>query len=388
MSGSCANWVAIWRALLAGAVVLASCSSATAGTGTGDIQPDTALDRQTIDKGGGFFNNSNFLIVPIPISNPTLGSGGALAAGMLFKTDEKSKSSLIGAGSFYTSNGSWGAAAVTDLAFDEDHYRTKASAGYANVSYDFYGTGVASGTAGRHVSLTQSGYLLQGSLATKMAPNFYIGGQARYMQIKTAFNLPDLAGDLLANGGPLSRIDNNITTIGLFVTYDSRNKDYSPSEGSLLEASFDAGLHRFVTSNVFTRAKVAYNQYDQIADSLVLASHASLCAEGGQVPIFDLCMMGAGNDLRGYPVGRYQDKAMYTLQEELRWHAFWRVGFVAFGGIGSVAPSINQFGRIFASGGAGMRFVVSKEYGVNLGLDVVVNAQGEKTFYIQVGEAF
>ncbi len=45
------------------------------------------------------------------------------------------------------------------------------------------------------------------------------------MQIKTAFDIPDLAGDLLDNGGPLSHINNNIVTLGLTVTYDTRNKD-------------------------------------------------------------------------------------------------------------------------------------------------------------------
>ncbi len=76
---------------------------------------------------------------------------------------------------------------------------------------------------------------------------------------------------------------------------------------------------------------------------------------------------------------------MFTVQEELRWHAFWRVGFVAFAGMGSVAPSPDRFEKILASGGVGARFLVSKEYGVNLGIDGAINAQGEKTFYIMVG---
>jgi outer membrane protein assembly factor BamA len=120
----------------------------------------------------------------------------------------------------------------------------------------------------------------------------------------------------------------------------------------------------------------------------VLASHGSFCGEGGQVPIFDLCLFGSQNDLRGYAVGRYQDKTMFTLQEELRWHAFWRIGFVAFAGLGSVAPTINRFDKLLYSGGAGMRFLASREYGVNIGIDGAVNAEGQATYYIQVGEAF
>lgn len=355
----------------------------------GDVQPDSAMDAKALDKGGiGFFNDTSFLVVPIPVSNPTLGSGGALAAAMFFKTDETAKSSLIGLGAFKTSNGSWGAATMTNLSLSQDIYRVKGSAGYADVNYDFYGVGNASAEAGRHVSLDQSGYLFQASLEGRVAPDFYIGGQARYMDIKTKFNLPDLAGDLLDNGGPLERIKNTITMLGLIATYDSRDKDYAPNSGTLLDAALDFGLHDFVNSNSFARTTVSWSNYQVLQTDLVLASHASFCGESGQVPIFDLCMFGASNDLRGYAVGRYQDKTMFTFQEELRWHAFWRIGFVAFAGAGAVAPNVQSFDKMLYSGGLGVRFLASKEYGVNVGLDGAVNAQGEATWYIQVGEAF
>ena len=79
---------------------------------------------------------------------------------------------------------------------------------------------------------------------------------------------------------------------------------------------------------------------------------------------------------------------MFAAQAELRWHAFWRIGFVAFGGIGSVAHSVDGFEDLLASGGVGMRFLASKEYGVNLGIDGAVTKDGDKAFYIRVGEAF
>jgi len=48
------------------------------------------------------FNNRSFLVVPIPVLNPAIGAGGTLVAAMLFKTDELSKSSMIGGAGFYT----------------------------------------------------------------------------------------------------------------------------------------------------------------------------------------------------------------------------------------------------------------------------------------------
>lgn len=336
----------------------------------------------------GFFNNSSFLIVPIPISNPTVGSGGGVATAMFFKTDKDSKSSFIGAGSFYTSNGSWGAATLGDVSFNEGRYHARATAGYANVNYDFYGTRATNPGDQQHVSLNQSGGLFQAAFEGRVAQDFYVGGKMRYLTVKTKFKSPEIAGDLLDNDGPLAGIKNNVLTAGLTASYDSRDKDYSPSRGWLIQGGFDAGLNDFIAREPFLRATLSLNRYDTLATDLVLASHGSFCGEGGHVPIFDLCLFGSQNDLRGYAVGRYQDKTMFTVQEELRWRAFWRIGFVAFAGLGSVAPTINRFDKILYSGGGGIRFLASREYGVNIGIDGVVNAQGQATYYIQVGEAF
>jgi outer membrane protein assembly factor BamA len=225
-------------------------------------------------------------------------------------------------------------------------------------------------------------------LEGRAAPDFYVGGRLRYISIKTKFAVPALAGDLLDRDGPLADLKDKVVILGPTASYDSRDKDYSPSRGSLVQTGFDLGMNDFISRAPFMRATLAYNRYDTVADDLVLASHGSFCGEGGEVPIFELCLFGAQNDLRGYAVGRYQDKTMFTLQEELRWHAFWRIGFVAFAGLGSVAPTINRFDKILYSGGAGMRFLASPDYGVNIGIDGAVNALGQPSLYIQVGEAF
>jgi hypothetical protein len=62
---------------------------------------------------------------------------------------------------------------------------------------------------------------------------------------------------------------------------------------------------------------------------------------------------------------------------------------VAFGGIGQVAPDLNELNSddILGSAGLGIRFMPSKEAGVNLSLDY---ARGEDSYawYFRIGEAF
>jgi outer membrane protein assembly factor BamA len=327
------------------------------------------------------------VIFPIPVVNPTIGTGAALAGSMFFKIDEASSSSVIGAAGFYTNNGSWSAGLLASISLDEDRYRIRAIGAYADVNYSFYGIGL-SAKSRPYVTLRQSGYLSQFVLQGQVAPNFYAGGQIRFVQIRTGFSDPELAADLA--GEDVLTINSNTTvwTLGAVTAYDTRNRDYSPDAGELFEGEFNFGSREFVLSDKYLRLAAAYNRYDRITDDLVLATRASLCAVNGRAPLFDLCLFGLRGDLRGYPVGQYQDKSMFAAQSELRWHAFGRFGFVGFAGVGSIGPSFGQFQDWLAAGGVGIRFTASREYGVNVGIDGAINKSGETSLYFQFGEAF
>jgi hypothetical protein len=305
------------------------------------IGPEAALTRKSIAAGRSldFFGVPGFPVAPI--SNPSIRLGGKPAGAVPVETGEPSKLSWPGIG-----------------------------------------------TSSRRpfIFLAQSEALFQGGF--EVAPDFATGGQARYLDIKTSFDRPDITGGIRGHDGKLSRSDNRVAIAGPVTRYDSRNRDTTPAAGALVQAAFDFGLQDFVARNSFLRANTAYNRHDALDDDLVLASRASLCSAAGKVPIFGLCLFGSGSDLRGYAVGRYQDKAMFAVQEELRWHVFPRLGLVVFAGVGSVTPSIGQAGKLLASGGAGLRFFASRGYGVNIGLDGAYNADGESSYYLRVGEAF
>jgi hypothetical protein len=67
-----------------------------------------------------------FVIAPIPISDPAVGSGLGVTTVYTVptkKTEHPSPPPIVGGGAFYTSNASWGVAAVTKLFLKEDRYR-------------------------------------------------------------------------------------------------------------------------------------------------------------------------------------------------------------------------------------------------------------------------
>jgi Omp85 superfamily domain len=369
------------------AVILFVPAAVLAGSLTGGSQMDS-IDVSDIDKSNAFniLDSTSLLVVPVPVSNPTTGSGAALVGAVFFKMDEDSKPSIFGVGGAYTSNGTWGGGAATEIAFDRDRYLAEGLVGYADVNYDFYGIGAAADE--RFVHLDEHGGTIKGEFLARIAPKFYIGGGLRYLDLITTFGDPGVAGSLLGDNIPVPKLENKVYSLSLNFTYDSRDKSFSPSSGQLIAGEFAASGRNFLTNSGYFKSTVDYNRYDLIADDLVLASRVSLCDAGGNVPLFDLCAFGANNDLRGYAVGKIQDRAMIAGQFELRWHDFWRIGFVAFAGAGAVAHSIDDFETPLASAGVGIRFLASKDYDVNIGIDGAITREGDTAWYIQVGEAF
>jgi hypothetical protein len=140
----------------------------------------------------------------------------------------------------------------------------------------------------------------------------------------------------------------------------------------------------------FQSYKFTFNDYWSFAKNQVLAFNLFACATGGQPPFYGNCIYGTNNQLRGYIAGRYLDRYMVTTQLEYRLSLPKRFGVVAFGGAGEVIPGGNQPFRttnFLPSGGAGLRFLLSKKYHVNLRADFA-KGKDSHTWSLGVGEAF
>ncbi len=120
----------------------------------------------------------------------------------------------------------------------------------------------------------------------------------------------------------------------------------------------------------------------------VLALRGYFRTTGGSAPFFILSTFGGGSDLRGYPSGRYRDKAMYSVQGEYRWAMNDKWIFTGFAGFGEVAPDFGSFGGDYLpAAGVGARFVVSQKHRVSLSFDIAQGKDGTE-YYFGVGEAF
>jgi hypothetical protein len=335
------------------------------------------------EKGG------DWIVAPIPISQPSLGSGLGLVVGTvrpLRPSDAKSPPSMFGVGGFKTDNGSWGAGVATRMYLAEDRYRVTAGFGLMDLQYDFYGIGSGAGDRGRHVPLSQEGHAFALGCLRRVSSSFFVG--ARYLRLDMEIGL-DLSGVLDPGEWefPDIRVSTRAAGLGAQAQRDTRDSAFYPRRGSLFSVTADFFDEALGGDHDVQAYALAFNQYRSLGKRGVLAWRAyGRSAQGERIPFYLLSRFG-GSDLRGYGTGRYQDDAMAAVQVEYRLELPKRFGLAFFAGAGGVGPEVTDIDDLLPSAGVGLRYRATKKSHVNLRVDYAVGEHGG-TFHVAVGEAF
>lgn len=341
----------------------------------------TASDGDAIDPDA---KDGEWVVTPIPIVNPTLGAGLAVAAIYSFRPfpeDAESNPSTFAVGGFYTDSDSraFGAGLKSSLA--ADRWRIKVAAAAVDLNYNLYASG---GSASTRIKVHQSGSggLVEVQRAT--ARDLFVGvflalGETRFVPRDNT--LPPL-------GAPGSEFDGRVATVGLHLESDRRDSQYYPTHGHRAEYRYADQSERLGSDFQYRKHTLALNDYSGLLGGVV-ASRLFVCYAEGDVPFFDECLYGSAGDLRGYEVGRYHDEAMFAAQVEYRRELSPRWGAAAFVGTGQVMPDFGALGSnpALPAVGLGLRWTAAQENHINLRIDYAHGEDGD-TIYIAIGEAF
>jgi hypothetical protein len=339
---------------------------------------------------------TEFIAAPIPISNPTIGSGLGVVGAVLFpinRGDRVSPSSIAGLGGFYTDSHSYtlGAGFRTYLA--EDHWRLLLGAAAGKLHYDLSPPGTGPGSGAISVPIVQDVRGATVETLRRVSGSFFAG--ARYVYAKTTVDIDP--ADLGSEAAPPEKDRSTIVAaLGPRIQSDSRDSNYYPTRGALFDLNADFYDPAFGGTRSFQSYKAAVNVFFSPGERQVLAGRLSACSVRGDAPLYLLCLYGLQSDLRGYEVGRFFDRAMLATQAEYRFSLserlgfFGKFGFVAFAGVGEVAPSFGDFNSddLLPSAGLGIRFLVAKENRINFRIDYAWGRAGSRGLYVGVGEAF
>jgi hypothetical protein len=350
-----------------------------------------------------------WLLAPIPISSPAIGSGLEWAVARLFafdKKDEVSPASTIGIGGIFTNNGSLGIAVGSRLYLKQDRYRIAGAIASASINFDVYGIGQAAGHQGIFVPLNVKGGVGVGEFLYRIGKGIYMGGRGQYRNATLSLNKDRLNSSDITSQPPdkvanvVEQISSQLlhqTTVSLGPRFqwDTRDSIFYPKEGFITEVASDFFSTGFGSKWSYQYYKASFNKYQSLSEHQVLAFRGMACAAAGdRVPIYDLCLFGTANDIRGYTGGRYQDRRMFATQVEYRLMFpvqgfLGRFGVVIFAGVGAVGNKFTNIGSsdLLPGGGGGLRFRLLKKYPVNFRIDYGQGNDGH-TLSMGVLEAF
>lgn len=364
------------------ALAAAGAARADPETAAGHVQ--TGGEAAAHAKSGG---KPSFIAAPMPQSNPALGNGLAVAALLLYEPKGSGGVWTSGVGGLYTDTDSWAAGVFQKAHLKGDKIRITAAVGYGDMNLDFYGIGPDAGERGRSVTLNHTGVFVMAQGLVRVRENFYLGAQYRYVDNDTVVTRqgPPLFPDLDI---PAPELESRISGLGLAAEYDTRDTEYGPQKGLYAQAQWLVNNDAIGSDFDYNKLTASVNGYHGLGKA-VLAWRGSICGASDGAPFYDLCMYGQQNDLRGYEAGQYRDGGMWAVQAEYRRHLFWRVGAVAFAGVGGIAPSLGDLGdsTVLPAAGIGLRFAVSEKYRVNMSLDAAWGKDSQ-AIYFYIGEAF
>lgn len=369
--------VSIFATLALASTVLAA--SAQADDTATDTRPSVAPDIRE-DESKLKLQKGNFVVVPVPISNPTLDTGlVAGAANFYAQTEEQKKAqpaSVTAVAAMYTSNDSRAAAIVQQNYWRNDRWRFTGVLGAADLRLSLIAPDEGSGS--ESVDWRINGAFFLTRLSRRITGDWYGGVFARVID----------AGQSLEFGGESAGFDtDDVRSAGIGITAEFDSRDLPINTYTGRHFKFDALFNdESIGSNeTYQSYEASFKSFHELSDTAVLAWEIRGCQREGTTPLWDSCRI----KLRGFSATDYLGKVSYSAQAELRWRFTKRWAFVAFGGAGEVAQSFSGFRdrTSIPSYGAGVRFSVLPAKRVNMRLDYAKSRDSD-AIHFSVGEAF
>ncbi|HEY9258908.1 BamA/TamA family outer membrane protein [Chitinophaga sp.] len=346
-----------------------------------------------IDFSDYMIDANGFIPIPILITEPALGIGGAIAPVLLTKRHQpenykKHKNmepippDLTAGLAFYTANKSWGVGGGRSGSFIRWRLRYKIFAAYTDLNLKFYKTLPIKGETEFQVNLKSIPVFLR--LQRQLGySNWHAGFQ--YIFVKTTASLEhSILPDSLFKP---KEMDNISSIAGVLVEYDKRDNTFTPSKGTKFHVGANFSNHIFGSDFDYTNLGAYVYHYIPIGSKKkwVCGLRGDMQQVLGDIPFY----FKPSVDLRGIPKGRYQGNVTTLVETEQRWNIVRRWSAVFFTGVAKAFDDYSDFGSSSwdYSYGTGVRYLLARKFGLYMGADV---ARGPEQwgFYIQFGSAW
>jgi hypothetical protein len=337
------------RITLLAVLIVCSCVSLADESQT-DTRPGIAPDIRE-DETGLKVQRGNFVVVPIPISNPTLDTGLVAGAAYFYaQTDEQKQSqpaSVTAAAPMYTNNDSKAFGLAQQNYWKNDKWRFTGIVGAADLRLSLLAADdSADGTS---VDWNIKGAFLLARLSRRLRGSWYGGVFTRLVDANQRL---DIAIDEDATDFDIG--DVTAAGLGLTVEYDSRDMPINSYSGRHFKLDALFNDESIGSDQTYQSYSAAFQSYHRLTDTVVLAWDLQGCVRGDGTPLWDACTL----KLRGFSATDYLGRSSASAQVEARWQLGTRWGLVGFAGSGFAGDLFSDIREheSLPSYGVGVRF--------------------------------
>lgn len=322
----------------------------------------------------------DFKFLPIPYINYTRSiefqiGGLPMAQFNPVRKDTLSPSSIAGLFGMYSTNKTYFFMGFAKLYLDSDNWRFTTAVGTGSVNFQFYLDNPIDSWVPYNTKMNFFYIEAQRRIYEKI----YIGLSYVYIKFDTKTEITEGVYTSKLNG------------LGLKFSMDYRKNVYYPVDefhNNIKYFTYPEFMGNEAESN---KMEIDHNHYFPFRDAQdVLASRVYIGLGLGDLTFNQQFIVGRGDDIRGYSQGQYRGNYMLAMQGEYRWNLNdSKFGFVGFLGFATIFESINEddSGRLLPGVGAGLRFTVSEDTNMNVGMDIA-KGFGDWGIYFRIGEAF
>ncbi len=324
-----------------------------------------------------------FSILPIVYYTPetklALGAGSSIA----FKLPDSKEISSLQIGAVYTFRKQLLSYLPFNLFFKNGN-RLRGELGYYDFIYEYFGIGDIPGNQSFYTAKFPRMQLL----GLKALKNDIFVGASWFFDSYRFFDV-DIFAESSFTENTFGLEGGRVSSIGPTFLLDRRDGVYWTKKGDYLEVGIRFSAKITGSEYKFVRQSVDYRRFIPIGEHNVLGFQFFENSIWGEVPFFEYPIIGGSKLLRSYYQGYLRDNVLIMAQTEFRGPLFWKFSYAVFAGIGTVSPNFSELTqqRYWPSYGAGIRFPLVKDAGINLRLDYAFGRE-VSGLYLTFGESF
>ena len=333
-----------------------------------------------IDLSNWLVKKKGFLLVPSVITEPALGLGIGGAALFFHSSYEESKGppSVTGLVGGATNNGTWILGGFHAGYWKEDNIRYLGALFKADVNIKFFGPVLILEDG---VEMNMDAWVLLQQLNFRIAKsNFFIGGRYFFTNAKNIFEVPIDIPDFTG-----VEIKTTLSEISALFSYDSRNNVLTPTEGIYAYFTPTYSDQWFGGEDLYGRIEGGFIGFMPISERFNLGVRYDTRHALGDIPFWVKPFV----DMRGVPLGKYQNSHVDVLETELTFNVYRRWHLKAFTGIANAYSNFGSFsdGSAVRNVGTGIRYELAKVLGIHMGMDFAWS-NDDFGFYFVAGHAW